>query len=304
MMSAACFQEPIDPAVRVWLVGGATASGKSVLALDLARTLGGEIVNADALQVYGDLRLLTARPSPDEEAAWPHHLFGVADGAERWSVGRWLGAARGALADIAGRGRVAVVVGGTGLYLRALAHGLAEIPPIPAPARAEAGSLLDLLGETAFRKRLGEADPSAAARIAPGDRLRLARAMEVWLATGRPLSQWQADPAGGLAPGSWQGLVVDPPRAELYRRCDRRLEAMVEDGALEEVARLVARALPADRPVLKALGVAPLAAHLAGQTSLEEALAQAKTDTRRYAKRQLTWFRNQAPDWRRVGQEA
>ncbi len=293
---------PIDAQPpQVWLVGGPTASGKSALAERMARALDAEIVNADAMQIYADLRILTARPSAEAEADWPHHLFGVADASERWSVGRWLAAARVCLAGIAARGRTAVVVGGTGLYLRALVSGLAQVPAIPRSAREAASKLLDDLGETAFRERLSQVDPAAAARIASGDRQRLARALEVWLATRRPLSAWRDQSSGGLPAGAWRGVVVNIPRESLYRRCDERLAAMVEAGALEEVRRLTARNLPPDRPLLKALGVAPLTAHLRGEMTLTQALAQARTDTRRYAKRQLTWFRHQMADWPRVG---
>jgi tRNA dimethylallyltransferase len=283
---------------RIWLIAGPTASGKSALALRLAQATGGEIVNADALQLYADLRLLSARPSPEEEAIAPHHLFGVADGADGWSVGRWLRAATGVLDDIAARGRTAIVVGGTGLYFKALTEGLADIPAIPAKARAEAADLFDQAGEAAVRERLKAADPAAETRIAPGDRTRLTRALEVWLATGQALTAWQADTRPAL--DGWKAVALEPDRAALYARCDARLEAMVREGALEEVARLTARGLPPNQPVMKAVGVRELAAHLAGELSLDEALALAQQETRRYAKRQLTWIRNQTPDWPRI----
>ena len=284
----------------VTLVAGPTASGKSALALRLARSTGAEIVNADSMQVYADLRVVTARPSPTDEAAAPHHLFGVADAAGAWSVGRWLKAATEALADIAARGRPAIVVGGTGLYFRALTMGLAEIPGVPATVRADVQAMYDEIGEAAFRARLAEVDRAAALRIAAADRQRLTRAYEVFAASGRPLSAWQARTDPTLAPGSWRGLVLEPPREAIYARCDQRLAAMLEAGALEEVARLVGRGLDARAPAMKALGVAPFAAHLRGEISLDEALAQARQDTRRYAKRQVTWFRNQVPDWPRA----
>jgi tRNA dimethylallyltransferase len=285
---------------RVWLVAGPTASGKSALALDLAAEIDGEIVNADSMQIYADLHVLTARPGPAETAVRPHHLYGVADAAEPWSVGRWLAAARQILGELAGRGRPAILTGGTGLYFRALTQGLADIPPIPAGARAEARARFASLGEDRFRADLAAVDPEAAARIERGDIQRLTRAMEVWLGAGRSLSDWRRNSPPALQPGSWRGVVVEPPRAELYRRCDARLAAMVAGGALEEVARLVGRDLPPGSPALKALGVAPLAACLRGELTAEAALARAQMDTRRYAKRQLTWFRNQTPDWPRV----
>ena len=287
-------------AAAVTLIAGPTASGKSALALRLAQSTGGEIVNADSMQVYADLRVLTARPSPEEEAAAPHHLFGVADAAEAWSVGRWLKAATATLAQIAGRRRPAIVVGGTGLYFRALTQGLADVASVPAAVRAKVQALYDEIGEAAFRTRLAEVDPAAAERIATADRQRLTRAYEVFAASGRPLSAWQARTSPTLAPGSWRALVLEPPREAIYARCDLRLEAMLAAGALEEVARLIGRGLDARLPAMKALGVAPFAANLRGDIGLDEALARARQDTRRYAKRQVTWFRNQASDWPRA----
>jgi tRNA dimethylallyltransferase len=283
-----------------WLIGGPTGSGKSALALRLAREHGGEIVNADSMQVYRDLRVLTARPTADEEREAPHHLFGVVDAAEAWSVGRWLTAARDVVAEIAARGRPAILVGGTGLYFRALTEGLADIPAIPDDVRAESQAMLAALGEGAFRERLAEVDPDAALRIANGDGQRLTRAWEVFAATGRSLSSWQAKTAAP-EPTSWRRLVLDPERATLNERLDARLTRMVADGALDEVARLSARDLPPTAPALKALGVASFAAHLHGDMSLVEALTVAQRDTRRYAKRQTTWFRHQAADWERIG---
>lgn len=289
---------------RIWLIGGPTSSGKSALALSLARATGGEIINADSMQVYRDLRLITARPSLAEESLAPHHLFGVADAAEAWSTGVWLRAALQTLEAIRSRGKPAIFVGGTGLYFRALTDGLADIPEIPADIRAEVALAFDADGEAAFRARLAVHDPKAAQAIYPGDRQRLIRAAEVYAATGRSLSAWKGDTAPGLDPGSWTGLVMDPPRAELYARCDARLAAMVEAGALEEVAAITARRLDPILPAMKAIGVREFASHLAGEISLETALAAAQQETRRYAKRQLTWLRNQASDWpRRAGND-
>jgi tRNA dimethylallyltransferase len=287
----------------VLLVAGPTASGKSALALRLAERLDGEIVNADALQLYADLRILSARPTTEEEAVAPHHLFGVADGADGWSVGRWLGAALPVLSDIAERGRRAIVVGGTGLYFRALTKGLAEIPAVPAAARQAAAAAYERLGEVAFREALAARDPAAAARIAPGDRQRLLRAYEVAEATGRALTDWQAGTTAPLRPDQWRGVVLEPDRKTLYARCDARLSAMVEAGALDEVCTLIDRRLDPLAPVMKAVGVRELAAHLRGDLTLAEAVALAQKETRRYAKRQLTWFRNQTPDWNRLRDE-
>jgi tRNA dimethylallyltransferase len=287
----------------VLLIAGPTASGKSALALRLAERLGGEIVNADALQLYADLRILSARPTSDEMAEAPHHLFGLADGADGWSVGRWLEAALPILADIAGRGRRAIVVGGTGLYFRALTRGLADIPAVPAAVRRAAADTYERLGEDAFRQTLAARDPAAAVRIAAGDRQRLLRAFEVAEATGKALTDWQADTTPPLTADQWRSAVLEPDREALYARCDGRFDAMIAHGALDEVRRLTARGLDPLAPVMKAVGVRELAAHLNGDLTLAEAIALAQQETRRYAKRQMTWFRNQTPDWERLRDE-
>jgi tRNA dimethylallyltransferase len=287
----------------VLLIAGPTASGKSALALRLAERLRGEIVNADALQLYADLNVLSARPTAEETARAPHHLFGVADGADGWSVGRWLEAALPILADIAARGRRAIVVGGTGLYFRALTKGLAEIPAVPPALRQAAAADYERLGEDAFRQALAARDPAAAARIAPGDRQRLLRAYEVADATGRALTDWQENTQPPLRADQWRAVVLEPDRETLYARCDARLSAMVEARALDEVRALMARRLDPLAPVMKAVGVRELAAHLAGELTLAEAVALAQQETRRYAKRQLTWFRNQTPEWARLRDE-
>jgi tRNA dimethylallyltransferase len=285
---------------RIWLIAGPTASGKSALALRLARATGAEIVNADSMQLYADLRLLTARPSPEEEAQAPHHLFGTVDAADGWSVGRWVRAAMGVLGEIAGRDRDAVVVGGTGLYFRALTVGLAEIPQVPRAVRERAGADYDRMGETDFRGRLGAADPAAAARIMPGDRQRLVRAWEVYAATETPLSDWQASGAPALQPGSWRAVALEPPREALYARCDARLAAMAQAGALDEVAALMARDVDPALPLMKAVGYREFAAHLRGEMALPQAISAAQQETRRYAKRQTTWMRGQMADWSRL----
>jgi tRNA dimethylallyltransferase len=261
---------------------------------------GAEIINADSMQLYRDLRLLSARPSPEEEAQAPHHLFGTVDAADGWSVGRWLRAATAVLDEIAARGRPAVVVGGTGLYFRALTQGLAEIPQVPAEVRAQAQADYDLMGESAFRGRLAAYDSAAALRIAPGDRQRLVRAWEVFAATDTPLSDWQSTGEPALPPDAWRAVALEPPREALYARCDARLGAMVEAGAVDEVRALVARDLDPALPALKAVGVREFAAHLRGEATLAEALAAARQETRRYAKRQTTWMRNQMADWPRL----
>lgn len=285
---------------RIWLIGGPTASGKTAISLRLAREIDGEIINADSIQLYRDLEILSARPAPEELGQAPHHLFGVADAAEAWSVGRWQRAALPIIAEVRNRGKSPILVGGTGLYFRSLTHGLAEIPASTVETRAAVAADFETLGEAAFRDRLAQVDPTAAARIAPGDRQRLARAWEVYLTSGQSLSALQTQTTAPFNAGDWRGVAIDPPREELYARCDARLAAMVEAGAADEVTALMARGLDPDLPVMKALGLAEIAAWQAGETSLDAALAAAQQATRRYAKRQATWFRNQTPDWPRI----
>ncbi len=274
------------------------------MALDLAKATNAEIVNADSMQLYADLPVLTARPTAEEEAQAAHHLFGVVGAGEPWSVGRWLTAALEILAAITARRRPAIVVGGTGLYFRALTVGLAAIPPVPARVRTAVQADYDARGEAAFRSRLAEVDPAAQARIAPGDRQRLTRALEVFEASGRALTDWQGATSPALAPDAWRGVVLSVARDELYRRIEARLEAMVTAGALDEVERLLTRSRDPALPAMKALGVASFARQLAGQLGPAQALAEAKAETRRYAKRQITWFNHQCPDWPRAAADA
>jgi tRNA dimethylallyltransferase len=285
---------------RIWLIAGPTASGKSALALRLARRLGGEIVNADSMQLYADLCVLTARPARADTLLAPHHLFGVADAADAWSAGRWLEAARRALDDIALWRRPAIVVGGTGLYFRALTRGLAAMPAVPRAVTERLEREAGGAGELALRPRLARLDPEAEARIARGDRQRLLRALAVAEHTGRPLTAWQADTAPALPPGDWRGVILEPPRAALYAACDVRLAAMFEAGAVDEVRALHARRLHPALPAMKAVGVREIVDFLEGRATQAEALARAQQETRRYAKRQLTWFRNQTADWPRI----
>jgi len=285
---------------RIWLIAGPTASGKSGLALRLAEAADAEIVNADSMQLYKDLRILSARPPPEDEARAPHHLFGVADAADGWSVGRWLRAASELLAELTAAHRPVIFVGGTGLYFRALTKGLAQVPPVPSAFRKAAEADFDLMGESAFRGRLGAYDPAAAARISEGDRQRLVRAWEVYAATGTPLSDWQQTGEPALTGDAWRAVALEPPRELLYARCDDRLEAMVAEGATLEVAALVQRGLDPELPAMKAVGVREFAAYVRGETTLEEALEAAQRETRRYAKRQLTWMRGQMGGWPRI----
>lgn len=284
----------------ITLLAGPTASGKSRLALDMAQRTGAVIVNADSQQLYADLRVLSARPSAGEEALAKHRLYGVADAADAWSVGRWSRTVMPVLAELVAEGRPALLVGGTGLYFTALTAGLADIPDVPIEARDAAAAAFDADGETAFRRRLAEVDPAAEARIEAGDRQRLTRAWAVAQHTGRALSDWTADTTPLLVPGSWTGLVIEPEREALYANCDLRVADMVEAGALDEVRALMARGLDPALPAMKAVGVREFAAHLTGEMTLAAAVEATRQATRNYAKRQLTWFRNQTPGWRRV----
>ncbi len=280
------------------LIAGPTASGKSALALALAERLGGTIVNADSMQVYGDLRILTARPSAAEEARLPHALYGHVDGAEAYSVGRWLADATAALAQGCAAGRLPIVVGGTGLYFKALLEGLSPIPPIPDAIRSEWRGRGEVEGAAALHRLLAERDPVMAARLAASDTQRLVRAHEVLSATGRSLADWQRMPGEPvLEAAAALRLVVSPEREALYARCDARLAGMLSLGALDEVARLMARQLDPALPVMRALGVAPLARHLSGECDRGAALAAAQRETRHYVKRQLTWLRRNMIAW-------
>ena len=287
------------PRPSITLIAGPTASGKSRLALEMAERTGAVIVNADSQQLYADLNVLSARPSAEDDARADHRLYGVADAADAWSVGRWSRAVLPILAEQAEQDRPVLLVGGTGLYFTSLINGLANIPDIPVKVRDTAGAMFDTEGEAVFRRRLAEVDAAAAARIEAGDRQRLTRAWAVAEHTGRSLSDWTADTSPLLAPGSWTGLVVEPERAALYARCDARVAQMVEGGALEEVRALLARGLTPDLPAMKAVGVREFACHLAGDSTLEQAVEATRQATRNYAKRQLTWFRNQTPGWTR-----
>ncbi|MEX0810304.1 MAG: tRNA (adenosine(37)-N6)-dimethylallyltransferase MiaA [Dongiaceae bacterium] len=289
-----------NPRRPVVVIGGPTASGKSGLALDLARQFDGDIVNADAMQVYRELAILTARPAPRDLAAAPHRLYGVLPAAERCSAGRWHEMARATIAGIHETGRLPILVGGSGLYLRALMQGLADVPTVPETIRVAVGARMAALGPQAMHALLNERDPETAARLAPADRQRVRRALEVLEATGRSLSDWQREAQSGAPEFDFLAIVVEPPRDALREACDARFRAMLEAGALDEVRAVTALGLPSDRPALKALGLRELARHLAGESDLETAVAEAQAATRRYAKRQSTWFRNQLPDAKRL----
>lgn len=282
---------------RLVLVGGPTASGKSALALAIAERQGGVVVNADAMQVYGVLRILTNRPGPEDEGRAPHRLFGVLPPDEACSAARWRTMATAACEEAWAAGRLPVLVGGTGLYFRALMHGLSPIPEIPDAIRAATRDLFAAAGNAHFHAMLASRDPAMAARLAPGDSQRLMRAWEVFAATGRSLADWQRARAGGDIGAAAFSILVMPPRAQLHSACDARFLAMLERGALDEVRALLALRLDPALPAMKALGVPQLAAHLRGEITLAEATALAQAATRQYAKRQSTWFRHQwSPD--------
>lgn len=284
----------------ITLIAGPTASGKSALALKMARETGAVIINADSQQLYADLRILTARPSAEDEGQADHRLYGVAAAADAWSVGRWSRAVMALLQDLRDQHRPAILVGGTGLYFTSLTRGLADIPAVPNAVRDQMDADYKALGESAFRQRLAQIDPEAAQAIEQGDRQRLVRAMSVFIASGRALSAWKADTQPLLEPDSWTGWVREPERQQLYANCDQRVDLMIDQGAIDEVQAIVDRGLDPALPAMKAVGVRELAAYLSGDLARDDAIAALKQATRNYAKRQLTWFRNQTPDWRRA----
>jgi tRNA dimethylallyltransferase len=291
-------------AARAVLIAGPTASGKSALALALAERIGGTIVNADSMQVYCDLRVVTARPTPAEEARVPHRLYGHVDAAANYSVGQYLADARAALDDCRRNGRTAIFVGGTGLYFKALTAGLAAVPPIPPEIRDNVRARLAEHGAPALHAELTRLDPAAAARLSPNDRTRVARALEVVEATGRPLADWQAHGLPALIGADAPRVFISPDRAALYAGIDARFSTMIAAGALDEVRLLAARRLDPLLPAMKAHGVPWLIRHLGGEITLEKAAHHARLDTRHYAKRQFTWFRHQLGDWPRIAPEA
>jgi tRNA dimethylallyltransferase len=271
------------------LVAGPTASGKSALALALAEQLGGTVINADSMQVYAGLRVLTARPSPEEEARAPHRLYGAHPPGEAASVAWWRARA---LEEMAAA-RLPILCGGTGLYFRSLTHGLSEVPPIPPAAREEARALLAAEGPAVLHARLAEADPDTAARLRPSDSQRLARAWEVWRGTGRGLAAWQADSGTGPAPWRFAALRLDPPREALRAAIGTRWQGMLDAGAVEEVRALLAQGLDPALPAMRAHGVPEISAALRGEVGLEEAGRRACLAIGQYTKRQATWFRHQ-----------
>jgi tRNA dimethylallyltransferase len=281
----------MDEKPFVLIVAGPTCSGKSALALGLARRLDGTIINADAMQCYRELRVITARPTPVEEALAPHRLYGVRPAAEPGHAAWWRGAALAAIAEARAAGSLPILCGGTGLYLAALVHGIADIPAVPEAVRAEARRMLAELGPHRLHAALAQADPDTAARLRPSDSQRLARAWEVWRATGRGLAAWQAEPAAP-APFRFAMLLLDPPRPALRAAIAGRFAAMLEQGVLAEVQALLGLGLDPALPALRAHGVPELAAHLRGEITLAEAERRAVLVTGQYTRRQATWFRH------------
>ncbi|KYG24226.1 tRNA delta(2)-isopentenylpyrophosphate transferase [Bradyrhizobium sp. AT1] len=294
-------RRPVGEAV---LIAGPTASGKSALALELALATGGIVINADSMQVYRDLRIITARPSQDEEARAPHRLYGHVDAAVNFSAGAWVADAAKVLEEAKAEARLPIFIGGTGLYFKALTAGLSVVPPIAAEVREDVRARLERNGAEALHAELARRDSLAAERLNLRDRTRIARALEVVEATGRSLLDWHREGQPPLLPkDSFRAVFLAPDRDALYARIDARFDAMLDAGALEEVERLAARQLDPLLPAMKAHGVPALIRHLRGELSLEQAATIGRADTRHYAKRQFTWFRHQLPDFEWVKPE-
>jgi tRNA dimethylallyltransferase len=284
--------------MRAVLIAGPTASGKSALALALAERFSGTVINADSMQVYRNFRILTARPTVEEEARAPHLLYGHVDAGENYSVGRWVADAARALAEAEALKRLPIFVGGTGLYFKALTQGLSEMPPVPAAIRAHVRAEAEGVTGPELHTRLAERDLRMASALRPNDRQRIIRALEIFEATGRSLAEWQQAPGKPLIPPEETlPVFLAVERTALRERIDARFDQMLERGALDEVRALQARNLDPALPALKAHGAPGLSRHLSGEISLEDASSSGKTDTRHYAKRQETWFRHQMKDW-------
>jgi tRNA dimethylallyltransferase len=287
------------------LIAGPTASGKSAFALDLAQKTGGVVINTDSMQVYRDLRILTARPTLEEEAQAPHRLYGHVDAAVNFSAGAWVSDAAKALAEARAQNRLPIFTGGSGLYFKALTRGLSAVPPIAAEVREDVRARLERDGVEASHAALAQKDPVSAERLKPRDRTRIARALEVVEATGRSLTDWHREGLPPLLPpGQFSAIFLAPDREDLYARIDARFDVMLAAGAREEVAALAARKLDPLLPAMKAHGVPTLIRHLQGEITLEQAAEIGRADTRHYAKRQFTWFRHQLPEFEWVKPEA
>ncbi|MEH2471182.1 tRNA dimethylallyltransferase [Nitrobacteraceae bacterium AZCC 2161] len=293
------------PNNRALLIAGPTASGKSALALRLARAHDGVIINTDSMQVYRDLRVLTARPTPEEEARVPHRLYGHVDAAVNFSAGAWVADAAAVLAEVRAQNRLPIFVGGSGLYFKALTRGLSSVPAIAPEVRDDVRARLERDGPEALHAQLMISDPVSAERLNPRDRTRIARALEVVEATGRSLTDWHRDGLPPLLPpDDIAALFLAPERDDLYARIDARFDIMLKAGALDEVAALASRNLDPLLPAMKAHGVPALIRHLQGEITQEEAAVIGRADTRHYAKRQFTWFRHQLPEFEWMKPEA
>lgn len=288
----------LTSAPPVIVIAGPTASGKSSAALAAATVLDGVVINADSMQVYADLRILTARPTVADERIVPHRLYGVLPAERPCSAASWVDMALAEIAAAQASDRQPILVGGTGLYLKALMEGLNQIPPIPDTIRQATREMFEQLGGAAFHDQLKRWDPAMARRLNAGDSQRMVRAWEVMAATNRSLADWQTDEVAGPPPGMRFDLhILMPPRPDLYAICDSRFRAMIDQGALDEADKLAQRHLSPDLPSMKAVGVPELLAHLSGQIDLPVAVGKAQQSTRNLAKRQFTWFRNQlSPD--------
>jgi tRNA dimethylallyltransferase len=284
--------------LKAILIAGPTASGKSAAALALAEHLGGTVINADSMQVYRELAILTARPTPADERIAPHRLYGIVSAREAYSVGRWLEDIAASIRETESAGRVPILVGGTGLYFKALLEGLAPVPDIPPEIRSHWRKEAEKASAEELHRALETRDPAMAAKLRPTDPQRVVRALEVIDATGISLAEWQGSTAAPtLAPQEVQRLVIAPEREPLYARIDARFDGMIEAGAFDEVRRLLPLGLDDGLPAMRAHGVRELRAYLAGAMSLEDAAVKAKTEARRYAKRQMTWLRRFMADW-------
>lgn len=277
-------------------IAGPTASGKSAWAIELAQAVDGEIINADSMQVYRELQILSARPDVKETAMVPHHLFGHVSASHNYSTGQWVRDVEPIILDCLARQKTPILVGGTGLYFKALTQGLASIPDPTPEAKATTDKLLSK-SISELRTKAEVLDPIATARVLGDDPQRLSRIVSVALGTGKPLSIWQQDTRPIIPKPFWQGAVLLPDRQKLYDRIESRYEAMLENGGLDEAKSMLKFDLRRDLPAMKAIGLPPLMEFLEGNISYDEALNQAKRDTRRFAKRQFTWFRGQAKDW-------
>lgn len=291
--------------IRAVLIAGPTASGKSALAVEIARRFSGTVVNVDSMQVYADLRGITARPTPAEEAIVPHRLYGHVDGAINYSAMRYVADVVAVLAALRQAGSLPVLVGGTGLYFKALTEGFSAIPPVPEAVRSAFRARVAGQETSQLQAELAALDPAMAERLKPADRMRIMRALEVHLATGRSIASFQGERHPGPLDGApMLKLFINPERAVVRQRIDARFEQMIAQGALDEVAALRERRLDPLLPVMRAHGVPGLIAHLDGAMRLDEAIARGQADTRAYAKRQVTWFRHQMADWQAVAPES